>query len=73
MILAPHTDDGELGGGGTIAKLSPEGKEVYYVAFCLCSKALPTTFPSNTLELECRKATSILGIPHQGLYYLIMK
>jgi len=67
MILAPHTDDGELGCGGTIAKLSEEGKEVFYAAFCLCSKALPTSFPSNTLELECKKATSILSIPSSRL------
>jgi hypothetical protein len=53
MILAPHTDDGELGGGGTIAKLSAEGKEVFYAAFCTNSKALPK--PSNTLEQECKK------------------
>ncbi len=62
IILAPHTDDGELGCGGTIAKLSEEGKEVFYAAFCLCSKALPKMVPSNTLEVECRKATSILGV-----------
>jgi len=62
MILAPHTDDGELGCGATIAKFAGEGKEVFYVAFCLCSKALPNKLPSNTLELECQKATSILGI-----------
>jgi LmbE family N-acetylglucosaminyl deacetylase len=67
MVLAPHTDDGELGCGGTIAKLSAEGKEVFYAAFCLCSKALPKTFPSNTLESECKKATSILGIPSSRL------
>ena len=67
MVLAPHTDDGELGCGGTIAKLSSEGKEVFYAAFCLCSKALPKSFPSNTLELECQKATSILGIPSSRL------
>jgi LmbE family N-acetylglucosaminyl deacetylase len=65
MILAPHTDDGELGGGGTIAKLSAEGKEVFYVAFCTNSKALLKT--SNTLEQECKKATSILGIPPSRL------
>jgi len=65
MILAPHTDDGELGGGGTIAKLSAEGKEVFYVAFCTNSKALLK--PSNTLEQECKKATSILGIPPSRL------
>jgi LmbE family N-acetylglucosaminyl deacetylase len=67
IVLAPHTDDGELGCGGTIAKLSGEGKEVFYAAFCTSSKALPKTFPSNTLELECRKATSILGIPSSRL------
>lgn len=67
MVLAPHTDDGELGCGGTIAKLSAEGKEVFYAAFCLYSKALPKTFPSNTLELECKKATAILGIPSSRL------
>jgi len=67
MILAPHTDDGELGCGATIAKCAGEGKEIFYVAFCLCSKALPENLPSNTLELECRKATSILGISSSRL------
>jgi len=67
MVLAPHTDDGELGCGGTIAKLSGEGKEVFYAAFCLYSKALPKAFSSNTLELECRKATAVLGIPPSRL------
>jgi LmbE family N-acetylglucosaminyl deacetylase len=67
MILAPHTDDGELGCGSTIAKCAGEGKEIFYVAFCLCSKALPENLPSNTLELECRKATSILGISSSRL------
>ena len=67
MILAPHTDDGELGCGATIAKCAGEGKEIFYVAFCLCSKALPENLASNTLELECQKATSILGISSSRL------
>jgi LmbE family N-acetylglucosaminyl deacetylase len=67
LILAPHTDDGELGCGGSIAKFCAEGKEVYYVAFCLCSKSLPASLPANTLELECRKATATLGIPPSNL------
>ncbi len=32
-VLAPHTDDGELGAGGTITKLIENGAEVYYFAF----------------------------------------
>ncbi len=67
LVLAPHTDDGELGCGGSIAKFCAEGKEVYYAAFCLCSKSLPASLPANTLELECRKATAILGIPASNL------
>ncbi|HNF39194.1 MAG TPA: PIG-L family deacetylase [Chitinophagaceae bacterium] len=67
LILAPHTDDGELGCGGSIAKFCAEGKEVYYVAFCLCSASLPTHLPSDTLEQECKKATASLGIPASNL------
>jgi len=67
LVLAPHTDDGELGCGGSIARFCAEGKEVYYAAFCLCSKSLPDNLPANTLELECKKATAVLGIPASNL------
>ncbi len=67
LVLAPHTDDGELGCGGSIAKFCAEGREVYYAAFCLCSRSLPDSLPANTLELECKKATAILGIPAERL------
>ncbi len=67
LVLAPHTDDGELGCGGSIARFCAQGKEVYYAAFCLCSKALPEHLPANTLELECKKATAVLGIPSSNL------
>jgi len=67
LVLAPHTDDGELGCGGSIARFTRESREVYYAAFCLCSRSLPAHLASNTLEMECRKATSILGIPASNL------
>jgi len=67
LVLAPHTDDGELGCGGSIARFCAEGREVYYAAFCLCSKSLPANLPANTLELECKKATAVLGIPAANL------
>jgi N-acetylglucosamine malate deacetylase 1 len=63
LVLAPHTDDGELGCGGTIAKFIAEGREVYYVAFSCCSKSLPEGLPADILAIECKKATSVLGIP----------
>lgn len=67
IVLAPHTDDGELGCGGSIAKFCEAGIEVFYAAFCLCSKSIPAEFPSDTLEKECKKATSALGIPSSNL------
>lgn len=67
FVLAPHTDDGELGCGGTIAKYIAEGKEVFYVAFSTCSQALPKDLPSDTLAKECKTATQKLGIKESNL------
>ena len=62
LILAPHTDDGELGCGASIAKYIAEGKKVSYLAFSTCSQALPAHMPQDTLVTECRAATRALGI-----------
>lgn len=67
LILAPHTDDGELGCGGAIAKFIAEGAEVHYVAFSICTRSLPPHLAPNTLELEVKAATKILGIPPSNL------
>ena len=32
LIISPHTDDGELGCGGTIARFIHDGYDVKYVA-----------------------------------------
>jgi LmbE family N-acetylglucosaminyl deacetylase len=63
LVLAPHTDDGELGCGGSIARFASEGLQVHYVAFSTCSRSLPAGLAADTLANECRKATSVLGIP----------
>lgn len=63
LVLAPHTDDGELGCGGSLAKFAAAGKKIYYVAFSLCSKSLPPGLPADTLAHECKNATVVLGIP----------
>ena len=62
LVLAPHTDDGEFGCGGTLAKLVEAGSKVWYAAFSTCRRSLPPGLPPNTLELECRAATAKLGI-----------
>ena len=67
LVLAPHTDDGEFGCGGTIARLLERGVEVRYVAFSIATKSLPPGFPPDTLAQEVREATTEIGIPPEGL------
>ncbi len=67
VVLAPHTDDGELGCGGTIAKVLDEGATVYYVALSTAEQSVPEGFPKNRLEIEVKEATKALGIPESNL------
>ena len=67
LVLAPHTDDGEFGCGGTMARLVDAGVEVRYVAFSIATKSLPAGFPPDTLAREVREATTELGIPADHL------
>lgn len=62
LVLAPHTDDGEFGCGGTIAKFAGTGTEIYYAAFSLAEESVPPPFPKNILETEVKAATKELGI-----------
>jgi LmbE family N-acetylglucosaminyl deacetylase len=70
LVLAPHTDDGELGCGGTIARLVSEGVEVYYVAFSACEQSVLPHFPSDILITEVKAATKLLGISESNLILL---
>lgn len=67
LLLSPHTDDAELGAGGTIAKLIKKC-EIYYAAFSTCEESLPPHWPKDTLEKEVKAATSSLGIKSRNLY-----
>lgn len=67
LVLAPHTDDGELGAGGFIAKLIEEGAEVFYVAFSTAAESVPEGFPNDVLKTEVKAATKVLGIKEENL------
>ncbi len=67
LVLAPHTDDGELGCGGSIAKFCKEGHDVYYAAFSICSKSLPAGMDPQTLAIEVARATKELGLKKENL------
>ncbi len=67
LVLAPHTDDGEFGSGGTMARLVEAGADVRYVAFSTATKSLPDGFPPDALAREVTEATAELGIPEDKL------
>lgn len=61
LVLAPHPDDEVIGVGGTIAKRTKEGHEVY---ICVVTKAIPPLFSEEIVEQgrdECRRADAFLG------------
>jgi LmbE family N-acetylglucosaminyl deacetylase len=68
LVLSAHTDDGEFGCGGTIARLLDEGVEVRYVAFSTATKSLPEAFPPDALAREVEEATAALGITNLAVH-----
>ena len=69
VCLSPHTDDIELGCGGTISRLIEEGHDIYPVVFSICNTSLPEGFPLGTLKIECTKSLTSLGIPEKNITY----
>ncbi len=67
LILAPHTDDGELGLGGSINYFIEQGKNVVYAAFSTAEKSVPEGFPKDILKTEVKRATAELGIREENL------
>jgi LmbE family N-acetylglucosaminyl deacetylase len=67
FVLAPHTDDGELGAGGTISKLIESGANVYYFAFSTAEQSVPDGYPKDILKIEVINATQKLGIKKENV------
>ena len=62
LVFSPHTDDGELGCGGTVSKYMERGYDVHYVVFSMAEKSVPKGFPKDALEKELFKAMEVLGV-----------
>lgn len=67
LVLAPHTDDGELGAGGAISYFLEQKAKVYYAAFSTAKDSVPKGMPGDILKTEVRKATRRLGIDEKNL------
>lgn len=62
LVLSPHTDDAELGSGGTIAKLLEEGKEILWVVFSTAEDSLPNDLAPDALSKEFLNVTKFLNL-----------
>jgi LmbE family N-acetylglucosaminyl deacetylase len=59
FVLSPHTDDGELGCGGTISKFIEDGVEVHYIAF---------SAPLEVLKEEVKQALKVYEVENNGVH-----
>ena len=62
LILSPHTDDAELGCGGTIAKFLENGNEIFWIVFSTAEDSLPFGLPKDTLKNECLNVIKELSL-----------
>ena len=63
LLLSPHTDDIEIGAGGTLIKLLQEkDSNFYWVVFSICENAVPQGLSPDTLRSEFTNVASYLGI-----------
>jgi len=67
LMLAPHTDDVELGCGGTIARFLEDDSEIYVAVFSTAEKSVPKGFPKTAIRDEFYRAMSTLGIKEENL------
>ena len=68
LLLSPHTDDVELGAGGTVAKLLEEGHELFWAVFSTCEDAVPKGMPKDTLKKEFLDVMKHLDIKNYEIY-----
>jgi LmbE family N-acetylglucosaminyl deacetylase len=62
LILSPHTDDAELGCGGTIIRLIEAGKNILWVVLSTAEESLPKGYPADALVVEFKSVISKLGL-----------
>jgi LmbE family N-acetylglucosaminyl deacetylase len=67
LVLAPHTDDGELGLGGSINYFIEQGANIIYTAFSTAEESVPKGFPKDILKTEVIEATNKLGIKRENV------
>lgn len=66
LILAPHTDDAELGCGGTISKLIRDRNEILWIVFSTAEESLPSNLPPDTLVKEFKNVIQYFNLTEKN-------
>lgn len=67
LVLAPHTDDAELGCGGTISKFLKEGINVHIVVFSSAKASVPKGHNSDQLKNEFLSSMKKMDIQKENI------
>jgi LmbE family N-acetylglucosaminyl deacetylase len=67
LILSPHTDDAELGCGGSIISFLGNKKELLWIVFSTAEESIPDQFPKNILKFEFMDVINKLKIPENNI------
>lgn len=62
LLLSPHTDDVELGCGGSVARYVEEGNNLHWMVFSTAEDSLPSNMPKDTLRKEYLKVLGTYGM-----------
>lgn len=70
LCIQPHYDDNDIGAGGTIARLSQAGAEIYYLTVTddlmgVVDTSLPPEAAAKTLQRDQEAAGRIMGVKEQ--------
>jgi N-acetylglucosamine malate deacetylase 1 len=68
LVLAPHTDDAELGCGGTVVRAVEERKKVHIAVFSTAEESLPPGFAPDALKNEFFEAIKVLGLDSSNTF-----
>lgn len=65
LILSPHTDDAELGCGGSISKFIENYDDLFWVVFSIAEDSLPDNLPRDTLKNEFLEIIDDIGLSNK--------
>lgn len=62
LLISPHTDDVEIGAGGTLVRFLEDGHEIFWVVFSTAEESMPDNMPKDSGKKEFLRVCSDLGL-----------